>query len=154
MCIVYYTIVNNSNFFHEGMDVFLPVSTELNIDELIKYYFQVRPKFKYINICNIINEHHCTTLTLRQLKTKLKKLNLTRKRNPSEEDLMAIIFNELGTSLANVGYRQMTEFISLKFGMNIAKEDVRKALLILEPEEVERRKYKVIKRRYMSHVVQ
>ena len=67
MYIVYYTIVNNSNFFHEGMDVFLLVSTELNIDELIKYYFQVRPKFKYIDICNIINEHHRTTLTLRQL---------------------------------------------------------------------------------------
>ena len=114
--------MNNSNFFHEGMNVFLPVSTELNIDELIKYCFQVRPKFKYIDICYIINEYHRTTLTLRQLKTKLKKLNLTRKRSVSEEDLMAIISNEFGTSLANVGYRQMTEFISLKFGINIAKE--------------------------------
>ena len=80
-------------------------------------------------------------MTLRQLKAKLNKLNLTRKRNVSEEDLMAIISNELGTSLANVGYRQMTEFISLKYGINIAKEDVRKALLILDPEVVERRKH-------------
>ena len=54
---------------------------------------------------------------------------------------MAIISNELGTSLANVGYRQMTEFISLKYGINIAKEDVRRALLILDPEVVERRKH-------------
>ena len=114
MYLVYYTIINYNNFFHEGMDVFLPVSTELNIDELIKYYFKLRPKFKYIDICNIINEHHYITLTLRQLKAKLKKLNLTRKRNVSEKDLMAIISNELGTSLANVGYRQMTQFISLK----------------------------------------
>ena len=53
------------------MDVFLPVSTELNIDELIKYYFQLRPKVKYIDVCNIINEHHHITLTLRQLKAKL-----------------------------------------------------------------------------------
>ena len=60
---------------------------------------------------------------------------------------MAIISNELGTSLANVGYRQRTEFISLKYGINIAKEDVRKALLILDPEEVEKRKRKFIKRR-------
>ena len=136
MYIVYYTIVNNSNFFHEGMNVFLPVSTELNIDELIKYYFQLRPKFKYIDICNIINEHHRITLTLQQLKTKLKKLNRTRKRNVSEEDLMAIISKELGTSLANVDYRQMTEFISHKYGINIVKEDVRKALLISDPEEI------------------
>ena len=60
---------------------------------------------------------------------------------------MAIISNELGTPLANVGYRQRTEFISLKYGINIAKEDVRKALLILDPEEVEKRKRKFIKRR-------
>ena len=77
-------------------------------------------------------------MTLRQLKAKLKKLNLTRKRNVSEEDLMAIISNELGTSLANVGFRQMTEFVSSKYGISIAKENVRKALLILDPEEVER----------------
>ena len=56
------------------MDVFLPVSTELNIDELIKYYFQLRPKVKYIDVCNIINEHHHITLTLRQLKAKLSEI--------------------------------------------------------------------------------
>ena len=129
------------------MDIFLPVSTEPDIDELVKYYFQVRSKFKYIDICSLINKHHRITLTLRQLKTKLKKLHLKRKRNISEEDLTDIISRELGTSLANFGYRQMTEFISLKYGINIAKEDVRKSLLILYPEEVERRKDKVIKRR-------
>ena len=105
MYIVYYIIINNSNFFREGMDVFLPVSTEVNIDELLKWYFQLKPKFKYIDICNIINEHHHITMTLRQLKAKWNKLNLTRKGNVSEEDLMAIISNELGTSLANIGYR-------------------------------------------------
>ena len=104
------------------MDVFLPGSTEHHIDELIKYYYQVSPKFKYINVCNIINEHHRITLTLRELKTKLKKLNLTRKRNVSEEDLMAIISNELGTSLVYVGYRQMTEVIFLRYGINRAKK--------------------------------
>ena len=75
------------------MGVFLPVSTELAIDELIKYYFKVRQKFKYIGICSIINQHHRKKLTLRQLKTRLK-LHLTRKRNAFEEDLMAIISNE------------------------------------------------------------
>ena len=73
MYLVYYTIINYSNVFHEGMDVFLSVSTELNIEELIKNYFKLRPKSKYIDIRNIINEHHYITLTLRQLKAKLKK---------------------------------------------------------------------------------
>ena len=49
-----------------------------------------------------------------------------RKRNVFEEDLTAIISYELGTSLVNIRYRQMTEFISLKYGINIAREDIRK----------------------------
>ena len=84
------------------MDVFLPVSTELDIGELIKYYFKVRPTFKYLDICSIINQHHRKKLRLRQLKTKLRKLHFTKKRNVFEEDLMAIISNELGTSLAKI----------------------------------------------------
>ena len=122
MYIVDYTIVNNCNFFYDGMDASFPVSTELSIDDLFKYYFQVSPKFKYIGICKILHEYHRTTLKLRQFKTTLKKLKLTRKRNISEEDLMVIISNKLGTSLSNLGYRQMAGFISLKFGINIAKK--------------------------------
>ena len=37
--------------------------TELDIDGLIKYYFKVRQKFKYIEICSIINQHHRKKLT-------------------------------------------------------------------------------------------
>ena len=84
------------------MDVFLPVSTELDIDRLIKYYFKVRQMFRYIDICSIINQYHRKKLTLRQLKTKLQKLHLTRKRNVFEEDLMAIISKDLGTSLVKI----------------------------------------------------
>ena len=84
------------------MDVFLPVSTELDTDELIRYYFKARQKFKYIDICSIINQHHRKKLTLQQLKIKLRKLHLTRKRYVFEEDLMAIISDELGTSLAKI----------------------------------------------------
>ena len=64
------------------MDVFFPVSTKLDIDELIKHYFKVRPKCKYNDICSIINHYQ---LTLQHLKTKLKKLHLQRKRNAFEE---------------------------------------------------------------------
>ena len=84
------------------MGVFLSVSTELDIEDLIKYYFKVWPKFKHIDICSIINQHYRKKLKLRQLKTKLKKLHLTRKRNVFEEDILAIISNELVTSLAKI----------------------------------------------------
>ena len=82
------------------MNLFLPVSTDLDIDELIKYHFKVRPK--HCDISSIISQHHRKKLNLRQLKTKTKKLHLTRKRNAFEEDLLAIISNELGTSLAKI----------------------------------------------------
>ena len=37
----------------------------------------------------------------------------------------------------DIGYRQITKFISLKYGINRAKEDLRKTLLILDPVEIE-----------------
>lgn len=58
---------------------------------------------------------------------------------------MAITSDGFGTSLTNVGYRHMTELISLKYGINKANKDVRKAIFILDPEEVGRIKHKVIK---------
>ena len=61
------------------MDLFLPVSTDLDIDELIKYYFKVRPKFKHSDMSSIISQHHRKKLNLRQLKTKMKKLILREK---------------------------------------------------------------------------
>ena len=73
----------------------------------------------------------------------LKKLHLTRKTRSNGYYFQGIrnVFSK------NIGYRQITKFISLKYGIKIAKQDVRKALLILDPVEVERRKHKVIKRR-------
>ena len=47
----------------------------------------------------------------------------------------------------HIGYRQMTEIISLKYGVNISKEHVRKALVDIDPEGVSMRKKKTIKRR-------
>ena len=41
----------------------------------------------------------------------------------------------------------MTEIISLKYGVNISKQHVRKALLNIDPEGVSMRKKKTIKRR-------
>ena len=39
-----------------------------------------------------------------------------------------------------IGYRQITKFISLKYGINIAKEDARKSLLLLDSVEIEKKK--------------
>ena len=66
----YYAMVKNSIFFHRRHGC---------LYELATYYSQLRPNFEYFDICSIINEHHCITLTLRQLKIKLKKNILQEK---------------------------------------------------------------------------
>ena len=55
--------------------------------------------------------------------------------------------NELNTSLSSVGYRQMTENFCLKYGVNVAMEDIHKALKSVGPDEVNKRKSKTIMRR-------
>ena len=47
----------------------------------------------------------------------------------------------------HIGYRKMTEIISLKYGVNISKEHVRKRLFDIGLEGVSMRKKKTIKRR-------
>ena len=53
----------------------------------------------------------------------------------------------MGITSEYIGYRQMTEIISLKYGVNISKKHVRKALVDIHPEGVSMRKKKTIKRR-------
>ena len=81
------------------------------------------------------------------LKQICKLEGLTRRRNVTEDQLYDITVNELGTSLHTIGYRQMTENICIKYNINVSKEDVRKAVKIVNPEGVEERKQKSIKRR-------
>ena len=58
-----------------------------------------------------------------------------------------MVANELETSNALVGYRQMAELVSLKYGVRVAKERVRCTLKRLDPEGVKERSRNVIKRR-------
>ena len=62
-----------------------------------------------------------------------------------------MVENELNTSLTCVGYRQVTEHLTLKYGANISKEEVRKALKEVDPSGVEERRRKaIIHREYLS----
>ena len=53
----------------------------------------------------------------------------------------------IGITSEHIGYRQMTEIISLKYGVNILKEHMRKALVNIYPEGVSMRKEKTRRRR-------
>ena len=47
-----------------------------------------------------------------------RKKKIDRKRNVSDNELREIVSNKLSTSLIKVGYRQMTETISVKYNVN------------------------------------
>lgn len=129
------------------MDALLKKGVNLTLEELIRYYHGVKPKLKYKDICTIINEHHEIDLTMRTLKEKLRKYCLTRVRNVSDNELRNMVSTELETSACSYGYRQMTEHLCIKFGINISKEAVRRVLKSLDPNGVSERRRHVIRRR-------
>ena len=44
-----------------------------------------------------------------------------------------------------MGYKQLSEFINIKYNLNVSKEQVRKCLKVIDPEDVKERWRKVIR---------
>ena len=93
------------------------------------------------------DEYHDVAITHRQIKEFFKKNNLTRERNAPDDVVVEVIRLELGTSARLLGYRQMTELLSVKYGINISRENVRNILKEVDPVGVNERKRRAIKRR-------
>lgn len=129
------------------MDGILPKEIPWNTERLIIYYHKLKPKLKYKHICMVINQYHRKPLTMRGLKEIIRKNGLSRRKNITNDEATEAITLELQTSMSSVGYRQMTEFVSVKYEINISKEDVRLILKELDPDGVEERRNRVIKRR-------
>ena len=109
------------------------------LKELIVYYHQISPFLKYSEICHIICTIYNRSTSVRQLKHFCQKLKLTR-RYHVQDDLVKDITNELSTFLR---YRQLSEFINIKYNLTVSKEQVRKYLKVVDPEGVKERWRKV-----------
>ena len=120
------------------------LSKNLKLKNLIVYYHQIRPVLKYSEICHIICTIHNQSISVRQLKHFCQKLKLTRRRHV-QDDLVKDISNT-STSPLCLGYRQLSEFISIKYNLTVSKEQVRKCLKVVDPEGVRERWRKVIRR--------
>ena len=125
-------------------ELILGANNNLNLDELFSYYHQVKPKLKYKDTCRVITQQRGIPLSLRRLKEMCRKKKINRKRNVSDYELREIVSNELNTSFIKVGYRQMTETVSVKYNVNISKNDVRKVLKELNTSDVQGRWRKLI----------
>ena len=69
------------------------LNRNVSVSDMVLYYFNIRPKLKYKQRCNLINECHGVLLTMRRL---LQKLGLSRQRNIDDGTLYSILSNELG----------------------------------------------------------
>ena len=111
------------------------------------YYHQIRPVLKYSEICHIICTIHNRSISVRQLKHFCQKLKLTRRCHVQDDLVKDIITNKLSTSRSFLGYRQLSEFINIKYNLTVSKEQVRKCLKVVDPEGVNERWRKVKRRR-------
>ena len=78
------------------MNVIATLNRNVSVDDMVLCYFNIRPKLKYKHICNLINERHGVSLTMRRLLQICKKLGLSRQRNIDDGTLYSILCNELG----------------------------------------------------------
>ena len=85
--------------------------------------------------------------TVRRMTYLCNKYGLQSRKHITDSVLEHMVANELETSNALVGYRQMAELVSLKYGVRVAKERVRCTLKCLDPEGVKESSRNVIKRR-------
>ena len=95
----------------------------------------------------LLRKDHGVDITERQLKYVCQKEGLSKHWNIDSNLIKEMVSNELDTSRRNVGYRQMSEIVNLRYGTRISKESVRKALKEVDPDGVEERRGRVLKRK-------
>ncbi|XP_066933340.1 uncharacterized protein [Clytia hemisphaerica] len=86
-------------------------------------------------------------LSLRQLKRILRDNNLRRRGNNNQVAIVNAIQSELRGDGCNLGYRSMHQKLILRHRLNTSREQVRLLLLHLDPEGVESRKRRRLRRR-------
>lgn len=113
-------------------------------DKLIKLYFELGMLYKEILLT--LAERHNIVLSERHLKRKLSRLNLRRRQYSNDTDVISFIQGQLISSGQLCGYRMM-HAKCLQNGLRVRKEDVRLILKELDPDGVECRKGRLLRRR-------
>ena len=128
-------------------DLFPSIHLQANQKELYSYFYHLRPKLTYAEIVNILNSRYNYNITERNFKEYCKRDKLSRRSKLTNAEIDCMVDNELGRSASLVGYRQMTDYVCLRYGVQVSRESVRKSLIRLDPDGVNLRKRKVLRRR-------
>lgn len=115
-------------------------------DAVIATYFHLG--FSHVEILSFLTLSHGIRLSLRQLKRILRKQGLCRRRNYSNpHEIVSAVERELRGSGSSIGYRLMHQRLGNYYGLVVVRETVRLILKTLNPEGVERRCRRRLKRR-------
>ena len=120
--------------------------SEFHLREIKKLFHK---RFYYKEICQIMKNKYDFDITLPTIKRLFKQLNLKRynaNESPFEEIVLAIII-ELQDSGANLGYVAMWKRLIKEYHLTVKQKTVLKILRVIDPEGVEARKRKRLKRR-------
>jgi hypothetical protein len=133
------------------MDATLP--EEETRENLIAHYFQAGLSNK--DILQALSFKHEIKLSLRHLKRLLQKMGLRRfpgrLGEAPRQEIVEAIRQELKGSGQSLGYRAMWQRLKQQHGLQVKRDTVLQLLWELDPEGVNRRKSKSIKRRkYIS----
>ena len=125
----------------------LPYGQFVARDELVASYF--RQQYKNKEILMALASVHGIIISLATVERILKRLGLKRKVPITDELLNAAVLQieaEISESGCNIGYRNMWKRLRRK-GIFIPMNTVRKAMKELDPEGVQRRRMKRLRRR-------
>lgn len=115
-------------------------------DSLVQQYFDLG--LNYVEIISFLLLTHGLSLSVRQLKRILRRKGLTRRQNYSDPtEVVATVGRELQGSGSLVGYRQMHQRLRTDYGLVVYRETMRTILKIFDPDSVERRLKRKLKRK-------
>ncbi|KAJ8048357.1 hypothetical protein HOLleu_00635 [Holothuria leucospilota] len=114
-------------------------------ERLIKSYFN--QGYAYKEIVAILYTRYNISLSVRQLKRILREHGLYRRKHLDRMEDVAIAIEELSTSGSLLGYRLMHHRIRCSYGLRTNRETVRQILGALDPDGVEARTSRRLRRR-------
>jgi hypothetical protein len=113
---------------------------------LVEAYFHLG--LGYPEIVAFLGLWHGIRLSLRHLKRILRRRGLRRRCAHSDgNDIVSAIESELKGSGSSIGYRLMHQRLIIDYALNVDRETVRLVLRTLDPEGVDLRSKKRLKRR-------
>ena len=125
--------------------------SERDVNEAILTYFH--RGYPYEVMVMMLDKQMGFKICVRTLKRRLKGLGLRRKGNVQQMDeqiIKAVIQEEMDGPGKLAGYRSIWHALRLRHGIHVPRDTVAKIMKEIDPEDVESRKKRRLKRRTFS----